>query len=869
MRSPLALLFSVAALAAGSSTGQIPATLEEAPREHGEVGPEKAEPRLEALPTPAPTPSATMNEANIVNGWTITELRSKRRLPNGTETGEACGYERDVIVRRGADVTPAVLVVACKSEGGLPVPAPPVLRLPPPYGVAAAAAGDKDIAVDVSVGPFLNTANVVAVVSGMNAAIAACHKATGGAKGTLQMRFVVGVAGAVTEAGGVDGTLASTTTDRCIAELFRQTQFEAPRDGSSGVVTTSFTFPLRGTGLFKRIAAADADLAPCAAGVAPIMTAGELSCLPPPPPPPTVIPPHPCAPGEIPKSPAQRGPGEEACFVVESERGVPFLKGELTSFGDVQLVNARNSVGVGLGINVIDSTYYAVVRPDVNLKFGNFSLGLGAPLRFEVIDLAGIDVFGGDPLGGATANAGRFRTEDWDQIEDFVRPIRYLTWGKKEDQLYIDLNRVRSSTIGHGQLVRRYSPNLDIDEDNLFAQVDGYGDYGGVELMAGPFPVPRLVGGLAFIKPLGILKGLTQLGAPPTPPQEAPAPDDSYLSTLASSWSVGFSYVTDLNSPTGLERRLNPADQRPQLIVDNANQLVWRNKANPVGDVVQGIGVDTEVKVLKTGPADIKVYGDYSHLFFPGDSSTENAFSAFSGGGATVGGLLRLSLGEKPVRDIEDEDEETKAGRKPREKKAAHGLRLRLEGRTFAPTYLPSYWNGMYEADRFQFGFDDNRLTLPTKIRYLADQEGEPWRLGYYAEFSYAWVDFFGVTATFEDAYALGDSAPVRGKNLGLHVESKGLGWVQLFASYHFRNFEAAEFEKVFSFDSDNEILFVGGRLQILPILFVNVGAQRAFRIGFSADDVLAPNDKGERFTSIGLQNSTVIGADVELGWQF
>jgi hypothetical protein len=38
----------------------------------------------------------------------------------------------------------------------------------------------------------------------------------------------------------------------------------------------------------------------------------------------------------------------------------------------------------------------------------------------------------------------------------------------------------------------------------LFAAADGYSDFGGVELIAGPFPVPRIVGGLMFVKPLGL-----------------------------------------------------------------------------------------------------------------------------------------------------------------------------------------------------------------------------------------------------------------------------------------------------------------------------------------------------------------------------
>ena len=139
------------------------------------------------------------------------------------------------------------------------------------------------------------------------------------------------------------------------------------------------------------------------------------------------------------KTTEQLAPGEEPCFDVPVERGVAFLKGELTSMGDVVLVNNRSSFGLGLGLSALDGVYFAVLRPDLNLQFGAFKLGLGAPLRFELLNLQTLDFLGGDPIGSATANFGRFRREDWDQIEDLVRPLRYVSWGKKEDRLYIDV----------------------------------------------------------------------------------------------------------------------------------------------------------------------------------------------------------------------------------------------------------------------------------------------------------------------------------------------------------------------------------------------------------------------------------------------
>jgi hypothetical protein len=862
-----------------------PTSLEEAARLFDPTKAPSSPPPTTTPPVTIPpvTPTTTLpppvravaGEPAVVMGWRLVESLSERRsAQDGSPTKDACGYERDVMVERRRDAkvqsTAATLIVPCtKGADGLPAPGPPLLRLPAAYQTEMPPLARKGIVLGVDVdGPGLAVVDVAAVVVDHEAELLACNSA---GPGKLVVNATLSPAGAVSTASAAEGSLAGTAGATCLLAAVRTWMFPPPADDAPLPITLTVqlvpaappvamapTTPTTPTSTTP--ATSTTPTAPvCKPGETPkaaeALAVGELPCVPPAKEPRA----RPCRPDEHPKAPAELKPDELACKVEHSDRGVPFLKGELTHLGDVQLVNARTSFGVGLGLTAIDNVYFAVVRPDLNLKFGQFSLGLGAPLRFEVANLQRIDLTAGDPLDGIFGNAGRFRTEDWDQIEDFVRPLRYVTYGKKEDNVYVDINRVHASTIGHGQLVRRYAPNLDIDEDNIFANVDGYGDYGGVELMAGPFPLPRLLGGLAFIKPMAILNAITPLTTP-----------GSYGDMVAESWSIGVSYVTDLNSPTGLNTRFNPADQRLQLVVDAANQLVWNNKVNPIGDVVQGFGIDTELKLLKTDNIDIKVYADYSRLLFPADTSDNQSFAAFSGGGGAVGGLMRVSFGEKPVRPIEEEEEDVRAGRKPREKKAAHAFRLRLEGRAFEPTYLPSYWNTMYEVDRFQFGFAENRAFLPTKIGYLASKINAPLRAGYYVEAAYAWVDAVGVSASFEDAYPLGDDDIIRAKNLALHVESQGLGWLQLFATYHFRNFDAANAGSIFSFETDNEILYAGARLQILPIMFVNVAAQRSFRLGFDDDDTPGtPDDKGNRFTSVGLQNVWAGGFDVELGWQF
>ncbi len=799
-----------------------------------------------STPAPAPAPAAPPIEAPAVveappapgeltevDGWKIVTYRGGKRLPDGRPAMEACGWERDIVVERigsaakaGSDLKRAVLVVACEKDAtGALVAAKPSVRL------MEADNANKPVTDD----------DIRAVIKRHEKAIERCQKRDPAGRGLLNVKWLVMPDGTTNNVIALMGTMKSAGVRECVIAEIKQWRF--PKHAVTEGVPVDFAFGFDGPD-----SAIGKEPGPpvCKAGEKPKskkeLADGEVACI--------AQDARACAQGEKPLKPEQLAPGQLACVEMDSDRGVPFLKGELTRFGDVQLTNVRSSFGIGIGVATIDNVYYAQIRPDLNVYYGPFALGLGAPLRFEVADLSSIDITNPNTVqDDVFANAGQFRVEDWDQVEDFLRPIKYLTWGKKEESIYASLNRMHALTLGHGQLVRRYTPNVDIDEDRLMAAVDGYNDYGGVELMAGPFPVPRIIGGLGFIKPLSFF------GA-----------DD----LISKSWSVGATYAVDLNTPTALDFRLNPADQRVQLVVDETNQLVWPQRPNPTGDMVHGVGIDTEVKVLKIDFIDIKTYGDYSHLFFPADSSPAQAFEAFSGGGFTLGGLVRMSFGETPVRDIKDETDDVKEGRAPREMKAGHALRFRLEGRTFAPTYLPSYFNTLYEIDRFQYGVTDrnSRATLPTKIGFLASQSAEPWRAGFYTELSYAWVDAFGITAVYEDAAALGDGGPVRARNIALHAETGGLGFLQLFATYHYRTFD--NFGGIFSFNTDNEILYAGGRLEILPILFINIAAQRSFRVGFKEDDLAFQTDaKGNRFSSIGFENVWSGTADVELGWQF
>jgi hypothetical protein len=536
---------------------------------------------------------------------------------------------------------------------------------------------------------------------------------------------------------------------------------------------------------------------------------------------------------------AQAAKEEAAKEAGPPEPILEFHKGELTRLGSVQLQNQWQAFGVGLGYTNIDDIIYAEVAPNLSLNIGKFSLGLGAPIRIEMLDTRGFDVWDFDSYGAMANNAGEVRLEDWDQTEDYLRPLRNLSWGKKEDHFYLDLNRVKSKSIGHGQLMRRYSPNVDIDEDNLFAAFDAYGDIGGFEFVGGPWPSPNVLGGLFFLKPMGMFSD----------------------NLMAKTFSIGASYVTDVNAPVTLDRADNG-----YLYSDGSGQLMFTP-----GYTASGFGVDGEMKVLKTDKVDIKVYGDYSQLILP----LSDGSGTFGDGGLTLGALFRMNFGAKPVRSLDDEEDEVRLGKQAREMKAVHAMRFRLEGRSFGAQYLPSYFNTIYQVQKYQFASQGiNSASQPTKIGYLESQAGTPGRLGHYLELSYSLIDALGITFTYEDAFKIeGFEADTGGRNMAVHVESGGLKWFQLFGTYYLRNFQ--DFGQAFSFSRDNEILYVGGRIALLPILFFNVAAQRAFRVSNTAadgvTDLATESVDGENYylNPTGFANTWQSSMGIELGFQF
>lgn len=433
-----------------------------------------------------------------------------------------------------------------------------------------------------------------------------------------------------------------------------------------------------------------------------------------------------------------------------------FVKGELANAGSIRLVPRESFIGARLGFLLQDTTLFMSIAPKADLLFleKKLRISIEIPLNLELYSAANAADGGSGKKG--FDDFGRLREQDYDDARDYVKILRAFTYGKKEDPFYFNVGQLHATTIGHGQAMRRYTANLDLDSTKVGAELDAYGGYGGFELTVGDITRGNLFGALVFIKPAALFTE----------------------NELAKSFSIGAHWTSDQKAPLRLQRGalVGTATAGPVLLDEYDTPLADTRAVNI-------IGFDSELKVYRTDSTDLKTYADFSML-------------GGGGNGLTLGMLGRFNF---------------------RGEKSLQLLRTRVELRTYDPDFQPSYFDTLYEFQKYQFISDaDNESPIaPTKLDYIKNRGGSR-RFGLYLEASYSLVDWFVVAAAIEVASGGDDS------NLMLHAEVP-LEFLDLFVTYQQR-----QVDRLFSFDI-NDVLFAGARLQLLPILFVNGSVQKNF----------------------------------------
>lgn len=480
------------------------------------------------------------------------------------------------------------------------------------------------------------------------------------------------------------------------------------------------------------------------------------------------------------------------------------VKGELGALGVTKLQTKNTRIGVRLGTNTIGSTIFAVGTLDFDLMVSKLGVGLSVPLRVPIYDQS--QSFSNALL--IQKQGLTLREEDWDELSEILRVIRFIRWGGKEQRLYVNIGTESPATIGHGNLVRRYMANVDVNRGRVSGEVDWYGDYAGFEMFVGDLLAPQnMVSAMAFLKPFG-------------------GSSTQWLKSL----SVGATFAADFAAPYRLARLDGPGSFKdlPQLDTSTSSvssPLVAETRA------AQLVGVSIETKVVKTESADVKPYLELSQL-------------TGGGSGVSLGGLGRFSWGKQ------DESQ--------------YALRVVGELRAFQGNFLPGYFDTFYEIQKYQFlkgGLNDVRADR-TKLEEVLSRAPDL-KLGYYAEAQIAKIDSAAFTAAFEDSQAEG------GRNLVLHVEVPTWERLRFFGSLHRRGIDGNPFafdsnDPTSLLNANNTLVFAGARLRILPILYLNARAFRSWKMTANPEKLT-----GVPASVLGFENVTGFDLDVELGYEF
>lgn len=524
--------------------------------------------------------------------------------------------------------------------------------------------------------------------------------------------------------------------------------------------------------------------------------------------------------------------------VAPAPSGPEFIKGELSYPGTRRLLSRYDHVGVAIGPNIIGSDFFLSVTPGMAYYGDRFSLSLGVPLNLLALE-------------GGTYSVGsmKVRHQDWDEVPDFARVVRFFTIGRKEDNLYFTINSLRPSTLGHGTLINRYQGNVDVDRSMTGMIFEAYNRYAGFQFQSNDITfINRVTGGLAFVRPLAFFTD----------------------NTLLESLSLGVEYAGDFAAPecirfgdgtancvrgTGHRAGFDPFTglNLDQTFV-RSNEDTGRVETS--NGVVHAGGLTAEMKLYRDERnIDLKAFGTYDKFLNEG------------GGPGWSGGLLaRLNAGTSYI----------------------NAFRLQAEARGIDDGYIPSYFDSLYEVQKYAYPLKKNPYQVtPTKYQAIFGDEENGFarrtlgkRLGYSVDGSWGVFKHSRRNKLIAVSAGLSDSDGPDDTEFYGHVEFPLLGFLQIFGTY----MKVAENspQTLFKGDfltADNAVVMSGARLEILPILFLNAHYSRGFRVVRSpgseyhlgnSNVVDSQGNASKYFPEAQLfENVQTLFFEVELGWEF
>lgn len=237
------------------------------------------------------------------------------------------------------------------------------------------------------------------------------------------------------------------------------------------------------------------------------------------------------------------------------------------------MMSPQQSIMGGFGMTVIDGKAYYLVSIMPDLAFGKWGVGLDVNLRI--------------------GQDGKIRHEDFKDAYGYLRMLRYIRYGHKNDPVFARVGSIDFARLGHGSILYLYRNTVSYDLRKVGVELDLDLGKGGLESMYSDVAGAGVLGLRGFVRPLQF----SQAGAIP----------------ILGNLEVGATFASDFNS--------------------DANRT-WGDAAGSIrnaegGGVLSAVGLDLGLPLLSHEVVRTTLYGDYTKILSYGS-------------GAAVGLDLRL-----------------------------------------------------------------------------------------------------------------------------------------------------------------------------------------------------------------------------------
>lgn len=235
----------------------------------------------------------------------------------------------------------------------------------------------------------------------------------------------------------------------------------------------------------------------------------------------------------------------------------------------------------GLGMATIDDESYLAINLSPELSLGKLGMGLNINLLYNT-------------------DNGAIRSVDWDESYDWARLIRYIRYGRKNDNFYTRVGALDAARIGHGFIMNYYTNQASFDERKLGLALDYDFGIGGFETVTSNLGRSEIFGGRLFVRPLRPLLSIP----------------------IIKDIAIGATLVSDVDP----------------------------DKRRDTGDELTEYGFDVEVPLLKMPMFDSYAYYDYAKINDYGSGSAVGAqadLTVIAGIAEASARLERRWLGDK------------------------------------------------------------------------------------------------------------------------------------------------------------------------------------------------------------------------------